>query len=628
MKTKLKKIIVPFILLAIFYNISFIFDEILNFGMLSPHVGILFISGLLFGPYGAIGATAANMLCDSINGYAPFEVIISGIFSFGISILAYKIWYSGINTDKITKPILDNTFHLLLFLADLVICGFIYAIVHGNLYMIIAGGNTTVFMTMKYFMNFINISFIFGILSIWISKKISFVHTPKTVTKNLNNKLYKFLFYSLLTAALILGISLFVKLDKSIITGLILLIGFLMFSYITKHFNYKITPVKDVSISERVTTIFLITTLVLVIYGIVVSYVVGDFSSLININLLDDYFPAMPLLAVVDIIILLFFVPGMIVIRFVETNVTKPISSFSQIEEFINVNERIETEGLVNVYSDYLNQQDEIGMLARSYTDLIKHNNNYIENIREIEGEKKRIETELDIATRIQQENLPTEAIKTEDYTVNGYSQPAREVGGDFFDYYQLDEDNLAIVIGDVSDKGIPAAILAMIAQFMIKQLFKNNRDPSKILYMLNNQLCEHNSESMFITLLLGVYNKPTGKLTFSNAGHNPPLFKENDKFHYLNIDSGVVLGIMQDFEFVKEEIQLNDEIIIYTDGITDANNLENKMYGEERLKDFFNNFKSNNDPIVPLLSDIDKFTEGQVQFDDMTLVYLKIKHD
>ena len=335
----------------------------------------------------------------------------------------------------------------------------------------------------------------------------------------------------------------------------------------------------------------------------------------------------MPALIITDVIIIIFFIPGIIILKYIENKVIDPISSFSEIEGFIKENEKIESEGLVEIYSKYVNEKNEIGTLARSYTDLINHNNNYIENIREIEGEKKRIEAELDIATKIQAANLPTEAIVNEDYTVYGYSRPAKEVGGDFFDYYQLDDENLAIAIGDASGKGVPAAILAMICQVMIKQLLKSELDPSKVLYSLNNQLCENNPESMFITLWLGIYNKTTKKLTFSNAGHNPPLIKENGEFKYLNINSGIVLGIMEDFDYVKEEIAMANEIVLYTDGITDANNANNELYSD-RLLNFFNEFKSDDDPILPLLDDLSEFTKGEEQFDDMTLLYLKIKHD
>ena len=334
----------------------------------------------------------------------------------------------------------------------------------------------------------------------------------------------------------------------------------------------------------------------------------------------------MPGFIITDMILLIFLIPTMFILKYIENKIIVPISSFSEIEKFIKENEKIETEGLVNLYSRYVDENNEIGILARSYTELIEYNNNYIENIREIEGEKKRIEAELDIATRIQASRLPTEAIKTNEFTVNGYSHPAKEVGGDFFDYYMLDEDNLAIVIGDASGKGVPAALLAMITQVMIKQLLKDEINPSKVLYLLNDQLCENNSESMFLTLWLGIYNKTTKKLIFSNAGHNPPLIKSSDKFKYMDIDSGIVLGVMEDFEFVDEELTLSNELVLYTDGITDANNIDGEMYGEDRLLNFFNEFKSDDDPINPLLNNIRSFTEDAEQYDDMTLVYLRIK--
>ena len=189
-----------------------------------------------------------------------------------------------------------------------------------------------------------------------------------------------------------------------------------------------------------------------------------------------------------------------------------------------------------------------------------------------------------------------------------------------------IDEENLAIVIGDASGKGVPAALVAMITQVIIKQLIKHNHDPSEVLYSLNNQICSNNPESMFLTLWLGIYNKTTKKLTFSNAGHNPPLIKENGHFKYLKIETGIVIGIVEDFDYIDEELTLTDELVIYTDGITDANNLQNEMYGEERLLSFLNEFKDDNDPILPLLDNINSFSNGANQYDDMTLAYLKIK--
>lgn len=631
MKNKLKQIGIPFILMLIFNLGIYYLNGGQNFGEgLSLHVGILLISGLLFGPYGAIGSVIGNFLCDLIRGYSPTIAILSAIVSFGISYLAYKLWYGDYkNRLEITKPKLNNTTNILLFIGITIICGILYSVLHGKLFYLLYPETIpiNILLEIRYFFNFINSSFVFGIIGIWLSNKIDFVHIPRTSNKKSKEKQYKILGILLLISIILSAVIDYSNLLNNYIASFeLIIITAILFAYLSKPITSDIVIKNSKSIPEEIMNLFHLTLLFIIIVGILMSY------DSILITAIDDFLPInaneimISMMMLIDILLLIFFIPSMSVLRYIEIRVIEPIISFSKIENFIHENEKIESEGLVNIYSRYVDDQTEIGTLARSYTDLINFNNNYIENIHEIEGEKERIKAELDIATRIQAANLPTEAIVNDDYTVNGYSQPAKEVGGDFFDYYPLDDDNLAVVIGDASGKGVPAAILAMITQVLIKQLIKSEVNPSKVLYSLNNQLCENNSESMFLTLWLGVYNKVTGKITFSNAGHNPPLIKENDKFRYLDIDSGIVLGIMEDFEFTNEEITLTNELVVYTDGITDANNNDNEMYGEERLLSFFNGFKLDKDPIRPLLNDIIDFTKDAEQFDDMTLLYLKIK--
>ena len=599
-------------------------EILMDLGLQNPHVGLLFVLGLLLGPYGALGAVLGNIILDLYNQFTIIESIPSAIISFGVAYLAYKLWYSGIKTDKVTRPQLDNIYHLTLFLSSMVICGLIYSIFHGSLLGVIYNQNFDEFFTVSYFMNFINTAFIFGILLIWISKKIDFIEIPKISKRPLNKRLYKILFYSLLIVTISLFISLIINIDSTIVIAELVMVGILLFSYLTKPFKHEIQTDNKNTIIEQIIRHFLIITLAIAIMGALVSILSFNFVTHIDEN--NAYLMLMPTLIVTDLIIILFFIPGIIILRYIEKKVIKPISSFSEIEGFISENEKIEAEGLVNIYSKYVNEKNEIGTLARSYTELINYNNEYIENIHKIESEKERINAELDIATKIQASSIPTEALENDEFIVNGYSQPAREVGGDFYDYFMIDDENLAIIIGDASGKGVPAAIISMTTQAIVKQILNHERDLSKVLYLINNQLCEKNSESMFLTLWLGIYNTTTKKLTFSNAGHNPPLVKENGEFKYLDTDTGIVLGVAEDFEFVLEDIDMKDELIVYTDGITDANNENDDMYGEDRLLNFFNKFKSDANPIKPLLNDIYNFTKDTEQYDDMTLVYLKIK--
>ena len=622
MKSKIKKILISFVLI-IFVNFVSDLDILFDFGMIRPDIGLLYVLGLFLGPYGALGAVLGDILVGSMDGSSFIELFSSAIFSFGVSYLAYKLWYSGFKSNKVTKPILDNFYHFSLFLSSILVCGFVYAVFQGYLLELSLNQRIAEFGFFIYFFNFINVAFILGIIGIWLSKKIDFIDTPKVFKKSFNKKLYRILFYSLIIVSILLFISFILDIDYNIVILELILDVILLFAYLTKPFEHKIELPDKNTIIEKIINSFIVITLAIAVFGVLITYMIYNYVIDTNINL---YLQIMPGFIITDMILLIFLIPTMFILKYIENKIIVPISSFSEIEKFIKENEKIETEGLVNLYSRYVDENNEIGILARSYTELIEYNNNYIENIREIEGEKKRIEAELDIATRIQASRLPTEAIKTNEFIVNGYSHPAKEVGGDFFDYYMLDEDNLAIVIGDASGKGVPAALLAMITQVMIKQLLKDEINPSKVLYLLNDQICENNSESMFLTLWLGIYNKTTKKLIFSNAGHNPPLIKSSDKFKYMDIDSGIVLGVMEDFEFVDEELTLSNELVLYTDGITDANNIDGEMYGEDRLLNFFNEFKSDDDPINPLLNNIRSFTEDAEQYDDMTLVYLRIK--
>lgn len=623
MKSKLKNMAISFILMIVVY-ISFSSKVFFEYGISNPHVGLLYFLGLVFGPYGALGATLGNIVLDLMNGHAPLDILPSALITFGVSYLAYKLWYSGFKTEKITKPRLDNIYQLNLFLSNIVICGLIYSAAHATLIGLFFSPRLDEYAFISYLLNFINIAFISGVLGVWISKRIDFIEIPKKSKRKVNRRLYQILFNLLAVVTIISELNLFISPNKTLLAIDIVLIGILLFAYLTKPFEYDVEPNEENTIIEKVLKNFLIIILGIALLGIIIS--IFSYNYLVGLNQINQYIVLMPALIITDVILILFFVPSILILKFIENNVIKPISSFSEIKSFIGKNKKIESEGLVNIYSKYINEQNEIGTLARSYTDLINYNNDYIENIDKIEGERKRIEAELDIATKIQAANLPTEAIETDEFIVNGYSHPAKEVGGDFFDYYILDDDHLALVIGDASGKGIPAAILSMNTQVLIKQLLKYNQDPSKILYQLNNQLCENNSETMFITLWLGIYNKSNNELIFSNAGHNPPLIRENDKFKYLDIDSGIVIGVMENFDYIAEKIKITDKLVLYTDGITDANNKDKKMYGEDRLLNFFNEFKSDADPIEPLLDDINSFAKDEEQFDDMTLLYLKIK--
>ena len=604
-----------------------------NFGEgFSPHVGLLAISGLLFGPYGAIGSVLGNTLCDLIRGYNPGLTATSEIVSLGVSLLAYKLWYEPIKSrPQANPPRLNNTSNILLFFGIVITCSLLFALINKKLFYLMHPETISFNMQIgiRYFVNFINSGFLFGIIGILISRRIDFVHVPKKSKKKLNKKLYQGIGIVLAISTLtILITDYYLDISETIMVIEVIFLTSLIFLYTTKPITSNISEITFISIPEKIMNIFLLAILFIVILGMLISLDQTFIKAIDEMILpIDFYEIKLSIMIFIDILLIIFFIPSIAVLKYVEHEVIYPITSFSKIEKFIKKGYKIESKGLKDVYSNYLNKEDEIGMLARSYTDLINFTNEYIENIHEIESEKERIKAELDIAEKIQKSNLPTNSIENEDYTVYGFSKPAKEVGGDFYDHYPIDEDNVALIIGDASGKGVPAALLSTISQTIIRQLLKSETDPSKVLYMLNNQLCENNTECMFVTLWLGIYNNKTKNITFSNAGHNSPLIIENGQFRALKVDSGIVLGIMNDYEFITEKVNISKGIIVYTDGITDAKNSNDEFYGENRVIDFLNNHTFENKVITKLLQDIDKFTGTEKQFDDMTLLLLD-RHD
>lgn len=631
MNDKLKKIIVPFVVMAIFNSGLYHLGISRPFGEgFSPCLGLPVISGLLFGPYGALGSTLGMILGDVSRGYGPI-IWAADIITFGISYLAYKLWYSPLYLKHvITKPRLNNTSNIILFLVIIISCSIIYNFIFRKLVLLIYPDDAinTYSIIIRYIVNFINFSFIFGIIGIWLSKRIDFVHVPKVSAKKYDKRIYQaiaiigILFYIIMELVGILG-------HESIIILLmdIIVLTILVFAYTTKPITKKIEEITFDSIPETIMTFFFATTLIIVVFGSILSSNPAVMEIFRQLNPIKTIDMTTLFMLQIDGILVIFFIPSLVVIRFIEKRVLEPIISFSKIEKIIKKGNKIESKDLTDTYVEYLNQNDEIGMLARSYTNLINFGNDYIEDIRKNEIEKERYNTELSIAERIQKSTLPTGCIEEKDYTINGISKPAKTVGGDFYDYYPLDEDNVAVMIGDASGKGVPAALLSAITQSIIKQLLKTERDPSKVLYQLNNQLCENNPESMFITLWVGVYNNKTKVMTYSNAGHPAPLTFKDGKWETLNANKSLVAGIIENYEYKTEEAIIADGILAYSDGITDAKNSNDEFYGKDRLINYLNTNPFENNIITNLLKDIEKFSDSKEQYDDMTIVLLD-KHN
>ena len=237
-----------------------------------------------------------------------------------------------------------------------------------------------------------------------------------------------------------------------------------------------------------------------------------------------------------------------------------------------------------------------------------------------------RIDKELEYAKQIQLSALPTNFPENEKYGIYAEMIAAKEVGGDFYDFYKLNDTTVAFLAADVSGKGIPAAMFMMTAKTIIKDLAESGMAVNDIFTKANEKLCENNESGMFVTAWMGILDLNTGNVQFANAGHNPPLLKRADgSFEYLKTRAGFVLAGMEGVRYRAGEITLNegDRLFLYTDGVPEATNVENKLYGEDRLLSFMNqNASMEATKLLPALkSNIDEFVGEAPQFDDITML-------
>ena len=282
------------------------------------------------------------------------------------------------------------------------------------------------------------------------------------------------------------------------------------------------------------------------------------------------------------------------------------------------------TEGDLNVTVD-VRSNEEFSSLSDDINSTVATLKRYIAEA------AARIDKELEYAKQIQLSALPTNFPEGEEYRIYAEMIAAKEVGGDFYDFYKLNDTTVAFLAADVSGKGIPAAMFMMTAKTIIKDLAESGMAVNDIFTKANEKLCENNESGMFVTAWMGILDLTTGNVQFANAGHNPPLLKRADgSFEYLKTRAGFVLAGMEGVRYRVGEMTLNpgDRLFLYTDGVPEATNTENKLYGEERLLAFMNaNATVDAITLLPALkANIDEFVGEAPQFDDITMLMFDYK--
>ena len=296
------------------------------------------------------------------------------------------------------------------------------------------------------------------------------------------------------------------------------------------------------------------------------------------------------------------------------------VKNIYQINDSLSAITKGELDTVVDVRSHV--EFDDLSNDINSTVDTLK---------RYIADAAARIDAELAFAKAIQHSALPSVFPPypgRKEFDIHATMFTAKEVGGDFYDFYFVDEDTLAFLIADVSGKGIPAAMFMMQSKTLLKSFAESGMPIEQVFTTANEKLCEGNEAGMFVTAWMGLLNVKTGHVTFANAGHNPPLLRQNgSEFIYHKTRAGFVLAGMEGVRYRKFELQLQpgDTIYLYTDGVTEATNAEEKLYGEQRLLQQLNQHHGDSAQTIcdAVKTDVDTFVGEAEQFDDITMLCL-----
>ena len=362
--------------------------------------------------------------------------------------------------------------------------------------------------------------------------------------------------------------------------------------------------------------------------GTMAGYVMADISMNEVMNTQRTFLAALAvLLAALTAGFLALF---LIVVR---RRVIRPINQLTQATGACIQNHEEElATGTATVNVPDIRTGDEVELLANSFRKMEEDVISYLRSFMAITAEKERIGAELNVATQIQADMLPRvfpAFPERPEFDIYASMTPAKEVGGDFYDFFLVDDDHLAMVIADVSGKGVPAALFMVIAKTLLKNAAQTGLSPKAVLEKVNNQLCANNEAEMFVTVWLGIYEISTGKLTAANAGHEyPAIRRSGGRFELVKDRHGFVLAGMENARYREYELEigLGDTLFVYTDGVAEATDGADTLYGTERMLNALNTAPEGcpEELLTAVRRDIDGFVGGAPQFDDITMLAIR----
>ena len=325
---------------------------------------------------------------------------------------------------------------------------------------------------------------------------------------------------------------------------------------------------------------------------------------------------------------------GFIITRLMERTTVRPINAIAKAAQSYVEDRRSGNTRMEHFSSLPIRTGDEVEHLNRVMAQMEKDLSVYMEDLTRVTKKEERVRTELDMASKIQKGALPDifpAFPDRQEFDLYASMEPAKEIGGDFYDFFLIDDDHLCLVIADVSGKGVPAALFMMASKIILADNAIMGKSPSEILYDANNAICKNNKLEMFVTVWVGILEISTGKLTAANAGHEYPALKKGDGgFAVFKDRHGFVLGGMEGMKFKEYEILLSpgDKLFVYTDGVPEANDPDGNMFEVKRMIDALNEDPDASPAQIlgAVRGEISIFVREAEQFDDLTMLCLEYK--
>lgn len=597
--------------------------------------------GLLWGPPAALGIAVGNLISDRLSGSEGFICVAGFLTNFFYAYLPYKLWYSFRVDESDLYPTLGSVRKIL---------KYIYVILLDSL--VVTGMLSFIFETAGFsasgssyallFFNNFDFAVLLGVpILIFLDRFQPDYYVPAAMPAASRRKkggCWGFDCLLLVAAAMgivwfflsLLGGSLIEPSRAAILLGVSALLVVL---FMAKPFRFHFTEQKrgsreiKTTIKKKVVIGFLMLSILFIAFVGATAYNSKAGSDTLT-HWSYIYFT-------VGLAINLIFAVAIVFLWYVERNMVNPLQLLSEnVREFAA--RPVNSQEIPQPKLTEIDTGDEITLLANSCNAMMRDITAYMHDLREVTAEKERIGAELSVATHIQASMLPCifpAFPERPEFDIYASMTPAKEVGGDFYDFFLVDNDHLALVIADVSGKGVPAALFMVIAKTLLKNVAQAGLSPKDVLEKVNGQLCENNEAEMFVTVWLGILEISTGKLTAANAGHEyPAIRRTGGEYELIKDRHGFVLAGMENSKYKEYELQLHlgDSICVYTDGVTEATDERETLYGTDRMLTALNRHRDGapEELLHSLKLDIDAFVGQAAQFDDITMLSLRLKEE